>query len=1033
MPQVPEYQDTIRSPALEPGGTFRDNTTASPDAFGAGLGKGMQTLGKGMMDAAEAMARVQHLEDETVARSRRNAYMQARDALDYGENGYLTKDGQAAIDGFRDYQSGLEQLKRQHAEGLTPSQSELFVKSVQPMETEALRSAMQHRGKALKTFVIQEAQSGAENFKLEAIKNYGDPVKAQTMLAAGLSEIDGLGAKLGWPAERLRAEQQTFISDTHKQTAAQIANDDPVAALEYLTKNRTAMIPTDHAEALKTVLPIASHAVTSDAVATHKSARDFLTSRLTGGKDASHVAGLDGAFAASLSSMIQDAPPDIRDGLRISSGFRDAARQAGIVGENMGRYGFGEVDRAAWRADVAALGPEAAGAKWGDRLRSAGLTKMVALPGRSHHQSGQAVDLTWNGQRLDAAPQQVRDWVRDNADRFGLALPVAGEPWHIEPKGARGGTSVSGTATAYGPGGGGQEGGSVDMRERRVSTLEDYAAGLVPDITIAGNPKFEGRRYVIPEITFVGSDGQRRTLRDVPAVVRDTGSAFTDAPEGRFDIAVAHGMTPDALAKQPFSNTQLQFIPTGDGASGPALSPRVAVSPRIAKVLAELPENYGARLFDAATTGVAQAEAREAAQLKAQRLAAVDDYKLRIASEDAALTRDEILADPMIDNGDKAALLNEHARKFGEGQETRQAIAAFQAGQLVIDPYDTNGKQLADSVWQTLSAAVDKEQVPAVLGELVRQSGVVPQPVVNAIRGDLAGKSIAAVANAAEMAGRLMLIDPAALGRREGGHEVRDAAVTFAHLTTKVGLSREAAAQQIIDARDPEKRRERDALMKSDAVKKAIDDQATEDQVRDIFDRGLFRFDPKLGETPAQTAAMVAEYRDMLEHSVFDAAGNMDTAKALAADRFKRRYGVSEFTLTGPGTITRLPPEVTYPAGLDGTHGYVRQQLMDALKAAGVSADEAFLQSDTMTDQDVAAGRPARYRVFYRQFDGMFEQYHLPFFAVAPKKDEIAAARRAEHEQRRDRNMRWAEAASDRDIDAAKVPFLTTTPEPRGN
>ena len=130
--------------------------------------------------------------------------------------------------------------------------------------------------------------------------------------------------------------------------------------------------------------------------------------------------------------------------------------------------------------------------------------------------------------------------------------------------------------------------------------------------------------------------------------------------------------------------------------------------------------------------------------------------------------------------------------------------------------------------------------------------------------------------------------------------------MTFSHLTGDIGMTGDAAAQRMVDMRDPTKVRERSALMESKPIKDFIKGQAVEAQVRDIFDPGLFGTDPKLGETVAQSAAMVGEYRDMLEESTFDAGGDQELAKKLAADRFKRRYGVSDFSISGPKVVTRL-------------------------------------------------------------------------------------------------------------------------------
>ncbi|MBI1203776.1 MAG: hypothetical protein GC182_14840 [Rhodopseudomonas sp.] len=867
MVKVPEYAPTER---LRPAFRQGIQVNATPEAFGADIGRGMQKAAAGLGDLSASINHVQELTDETKAREARNAFMKGKDELYYGDNGYSRKDGSAAIDGFDDYRKGLDDLKRNYSKDLTPNQMRLFDKAVAPLEIDATRAALIHKGTALKKYAVDQATNGADNFKTQAVQSFGDQATWTKYTTAGLAELHGLGEKLGWAPEKLKSEQQAYLSDTHRLTALEMANEDPISALEYISKNKDQLTPTDHLNLMNSLMTKVAPAVARDAISARESknsdtakktvgdsgtsdVRGFLLKRLTNGHDASHVDGLDAGFGSSLAAMIQAAPENIRDGLGLLSGFRSVERQ-----------------RQLWE------GSDKSG-KW------------VAPPGRSYHNHGEAADLAYNGKSLSHAPQDVVDWVHANAGKFGLYFPMAHEPWHVEPMGTRGGSKSS--------------------------------SG-----TISGVP----------------------------------------------------------------------------------------LSPRVEKLLSELPANYATRIREVAASGIAQAETQEAAQFKARRLATVDDYKLRIAQEDATLTRQQILDDQTLDNGDKAALLGSYASKFSDALETRHAIGAFQAGQFAIDPYSSGGKKLVDNVWGALSSSVDKDHVSATLDNLVRQSGSVPQPVINAIRGDLASQSVSAVANSAQLAARLYAIDPAALERRDGGKQVRDTAVMFSHLTNKVGMSPAAAAQNIIAARDPEKARERVALMQSDPVKKFVKDQATESNVRDIFDPGLFSFDPKLGETPMQSAAMVADYRDMLEESLYDAAGNQDTAKALATDRFKRRYGVSDFAIAGRGIVSRLPPEVTYPAGIDGTHGYIRDQLKTELAAAGVKSKEVYLKADLLTDQDFSAGKMPRYEVWYRDSKGILDRFRLPFSAVPPSREEVVAARKAKAERNRDRNMRFEEMTNER-------------------
>lgn len=63
--------------------------------------------------------------------------------------------------------------------------------------------------------------------------------------------------------------------------------------------------------------------------------------------------------------------------------------------------------------------------------------KMVAAPGRSFHNFGEAADLTFNGVRLDRLPKEQQAALHESASKFGLTFPMDYEPWHVQPIGAQ--------------------------------------------------------------------------------------------------------------------------------------------------------------------------------------------------------------------------------------------------------------------------------------------------------------------------------------------------------------------------------------------------------------------------------------------------------------------------------------------------------------------------------------------------------------------------------------------------------------------
>ena len=119
---------------------------------------------------------------------------------------------------------------------------------------------------------------------------------------------------------------------------------------------------------------------------------NMLLDFLAGGKDPSHVTGLQSEFAARLARFMSAAPGAIT----LNSGYRSEERQAQLWEEALAKYGSPEAAR-----------------KW------------VAPPGASQHNHGAAADLGY-------ADDATKAWAHENAAQYGLNFRMAHEPWHVE-------------------------------------------------------------------------------------------------------------------------------------------------------------------------------------------------------------------------------------------------------------------------------------------------------------------------------------------------------------------------------------------------------------------------------------------------------------------------------------------------------------------------------------------------------------------------------------------------------------------------
>jgi D-alanyl-D-alanine carboxypeptidase len=114
------------------------------------------------------------------------------------------------------------------------------------------------------------------------------------------------------------------------------------------------------------------------------------------------ITGMNRQFSDALIQLYNNAPPEVQKELGLNSAYRNAAIQQQL---------------------------------W-DKSDKTG--RRVAAPGKSRHQHGEAADLYGFGLTKDQVSQTTRDWVTQNATKYGLGFPVQGEPWHIQLMRAQG-------------------------------------------------------------------------------------------------------------------------------------------------------------------------------------------------------------------------------------------------------------------------------------------------------------------------------------------------------------------------------------------------------------------------------------------------------------------------------------------------------------------------------------------------------------------------------------------------------------------
>ena len=450
-----------------------------------------------------------------------------------------------------------------------------------------------------------------------------------------------------------------------------------------------------------------------------------------------------------------------------------------------------------------------------------------------------------------------------------------------------------------------------------------------------------------------------------------------------------------------------------------------------------------ADLTDYAERRYQEYETRQDAQRKAISDQTNDDFSLRIATGDIGLTQREILDNPVIDNKQKASLINSLNSKLEEVGNTAAAVQAFAAGSLQVDPYDPKGKTLVDNTYSAITKAVAPEQVQPLTEEIVRQTGTVPKQVMSNIRQGLSSNDPVQIEQAAQAAQRLSAINPAALSRREGGSEVQKAADDFDYFVNKLNLSPQDAARRLQEANDPRKVVERKAI--EPAAKQFVKSLEKFDLASE-FDPGMFGSEPTLGATPTQELGIKAEFMAIAEDQFYQSNGDPELAKNRAVEQMKRLYGASGLgggvtaggvfstASTPTKTLMKHPPEMYWPKDMQSETGNPMQYAIDALlgdvktQDAGATDGSIRLVTTPETDAMVKRGEVPAYAVMWTDKDGMIQtipgKLWRPDFADVTKKAGAARAEQVGEAKQLD-----ADIKAGRDREGSLDSFLGVTPE----
>jgi uncharacterized protein (TIGR02594 family) len=233
MPTVPTYQDTQQRVFLQP----RDahfQIDADPDANGAAIGRGLEALSTGVGDLGDAVTHVQDLDNANASKDALNKYADwSRNAM-YGDGGFMTLEGSAAVQGRANFEEQAAQKRVEFGADLNPGANKYYMDASQAHLNSILGQSIEHTATERKAWFTDTSNATVEKAGNDALAAYKNPTLVNQNLLVGINELKQQQNMHGWSPEVFDQKKQDFVSGVTAGIVKQMAVDDPIAAQQYM-------------------------------------------------------------------------------------------------------------------------------------------------------------------------------------------------------------------------------------------------------------------------------------------------------------------------------------------------------------------------------------------------------------------------------------------------------------------------------------------------------------------------------------------------------------------------------------------------------------------------------------------------------------------------------------------------------------------------------------------------------------------------------------------------------------------------------
>lgn len=235
MPQIP-FNPIPQVDSTGAPGTFERIDTGPLERGAALKAQGTQRVAGQINDIADRLAdaavKLQSLKNEGMAKDSDRATLTKLDDLAYNpQNGYFTKLGRDAVDGYADAAQRANEIFDEARAALPNDDAKrMFDRSASRNLEYTLTAMSRHAAQQQKLWQVGAADGRIATYQSTAALAANDPQRFNQALATIRSEVIAKGELLGWSAEQVNAEATAQESKARVGRIERVMADDPLGA-----------------------------------------------------------------------------------------------------------------------------------------------------------------------------------------------------------------------------------------------------------------------------------------------------------------------------------------------------------------------------------------------------------------------------------------------------------------------------------------------------------------------------------------------------------------------------------------------------------------------------------------------------------------------------------------------------------------------------------------------------------------------------------------------------------------------------------